>query len=740
MKRIGILALTASLLCGNFHTLNVAAQETDTDISVLEMSADTFSREPHTSLQELTAEREIMALVYMSPEYDVKVAADPESATLVTVPSGQTVFIEDIRRADDGQVWGYVRFYCGENMYRGYIKRSNLACADERFLEWERVNGMNSAVLGATDPMVLRATAAGYTDVEQFPASYQEGLRALKAQHPNWVFVPMNTNLKWNEVIANELSNDRSWVYKTLPADAKGAPADTSGNWFTATPKALQYYMDPRNALTEKGIFQFEQLTYNASYHTESAVTAFLNNTFMKGNKYAPGTQMTYAHIIWTVGRDSAINVSPFHLASRIYQEQGDGTSDLISGTYHGYEGYYNYFNVGATGHADKEVIESGLSYAKKQNWNNAEVSIRGGAALLSANYIRRGQDTLYLEKFNVNPQGTYSLYTHQYMQNIVAPTSEAISIRDLYARANALNSTFVFKIPVFLNMPVKTIAPGQPGETIPEPTTDIYLQIPNGYDTTEVYLDGVAYKPKTSNGKYMITAPDAKARTVVAYRYNASGVPTGKYTWKLTYANGAYTATAVGAEALTEPVANFPDVRKSDWFGPAVQFVYDNGIMTGMGKTFQPNGKLTREQFVQVLYSHSGKPTVTGKSKFPDVRSGQWYEKAVIWATVNGITSGNGDGTFGVGQNISREALAVMLYKYARLKGYDLSSREGLIYRYADGSKVSTWAREAMNWAISQGVISGKGSGGNLATYKLDPQGFATRAECAAMMMKLLN
>lgn len=235
--------------------------------------------------------------------------------------------------------------------------------------------------------------------------------------------------------------------------------------------------------------------------------------------------------------------VSPFHLASRVYQEQGAGTSPLISGTYSGYEGYYNYFNVRASGTTDKEVIENGLAYAKEKRWTDAYYSILGGAQVISANYILKGQDTLYLQKFNVNPNGSYGLYTHQYMQNISAPTSEAKSIKTLYANAGSLDNTFVFKIPVYANMPAIACA-------APTSSMNVALSTPSGYTDTTVWLDGVPYTAVVRNGQYIVTARDTSAKTAVVYQYNGSGVPIGMYLWTLEYKNNAYAVTAQPALA----------------------------------------------------------------------------------------------------------------------------------------------------------------------------------------------
>ena len=199
--------------------------------------------------------------------------------------------------------------------------------------------------------------------------------------------------------------------------------------------------------------------------------------------------------------------------------------------------------------------------------------------------------------------------------------------------------------------------------------------------------------------------------------------------------------STFVFAQNTVDVSTVFRDVKSTDWWYSAVQYAYANGLMTGKSAdTFDPAGKLTRDQFVQVLYSHSGKPNTTAANKFPDVKEDGWYRNAVLWANEKGVVAGNGDGTFGVGKDISREALALMLYKYAGLNNYNLNSDQGVIEQFADGAKVSTWAQEALDWAVTQGIMSGKGTGGDLSTYKLDPQGSATRAECAAMMRMLLT
>jgi len=187
-----------------------------------------------------------------------------------------------------------------------------------------------------------------------------------------------------------------------------------------------------------------------------------------------------------------------------------------------------------------------------------------------------------------------------------------------------------------------------------------------------------------------------------------------------------------------------FDDVNEGDWFVSFVQYVYDNDLMTGKGtNTFAPNTPIRREEFTQILYNHMGKPEVTIDNPYTDVKDA-WYKNSVLWAKENNIANGkvrDEKVVFDVGKDITREELALMLYKYAKLRNYNLERTEGVCEEYKDGSKVSSWAKEAMEWAVSQGIITGKGGkGAEKSEMRIDPQGNATRAECACMMTKLLK
>lgn len=414
----------------------------DNDVHEKEISVNL---EAQNALHELVEDQPVYALVYLCDRYQLLDGPVPQEMTGVSLQSGHQVQIVDYTRTETAFYYK-VKTLVNETEAVGYADREYLAYADERLRAWE------DQYFGK-EMLESAGVQTDYSDVEQFPASYQGNLYELKATHPNWIFVRMDTDAEWNQAVKYELNADedrsRSLVPASYPDSWKYAPYGSGKSWYYASTDALKYCMDPRNFLKEKTIFQFEQLTFNVSYHTQAGVQTFLDTTFMKGD--IPGEGMSYANAFWKIG--DALNVSPYHLASRVYQEQGKGTSPLISGTYAGYENLYNYFNVGASGSTDADVIRTGLTYARDKGWNTRYKSLYGGTEILAKNYISQGQDTLYLQKFDVD-NSSKGMYWHQYMQNILAPSSEAQSILKLYKNAGSLENTFVFRIPVYENMP----------------------------------------------------------------------------------------------------------------------------------------------------------------------------------------------------------------------------------------------------------------------------------------------
>lgn len=300
-----------------------------------------------------------------------------------------------------------------------------------------------------------------------FPESYILPLQKLHVLHPNWNFVISNTNLNWNDVIENEsvpvnknlinFSHSLDKVDKSLlstdgAAYSNGTYYQFQG-WYAPSKQTIAFYMDPRNWLNEKTVFMFEQLSFNANYHTSNVIQTMLNNTFMQGSYYYNGKTWTYADTFVDVGRQK--NVSAVHLASRVLQEQGTKGSATIN--MQGSDGkvYHNYFNILATGSTNEQVIANALTVAKANGWSNPYLSILGGASTISGEYTSVGQDTNYYEKFNtINHK---NLYWHQYMQNVRALPSESIRTYSSYYERGILENSYTFKIPIYNNMPDKT-------------------------------------------------------------------------------------------------------------------------------------------------------------------------------------------------------------------------------------------------------------------------------------------
>ncbi|MCI6552190.1 MAG: Ig-like domain-containing protein [Lachnospiraceae bacterium] len=195
------------------------------------------------------------------------------------------------------------------------------------------------------------------------------------------------------------------------------------------------------------------------------------------------------------------------------------------------------------------------------------------------------------------------------------------------------------------------------------------------------------------------------------------------------------YTVKAVAAQKHW--IFTDVDVVKGNWKYESVKFVYDNDIMGAITGTtnFQPDRPLSRSMFATVLYRMAGEPKVTFENKFTDVPGGKWYSNAIIWAYKNKIVAGYTDGSFGIDDNITREQIAKMLFEYARVSKYDISERNDL-GSFTDKASVSNWAVEYMQWATAVKMITGKPND-DQKTYRMDPKGAATRAECAAMLTR---
>ncbi|NLL77707.1 MAG: hypothetical protein GX235_10760 [Clostridiales bacterium] len=588
-------------------------------VSVNAEKSSVYLSDPENAKNELDTivqSKAVLALVYLCDSYDIKQNPYSRSASAVTVYSGQSVQITGVSEDSRKNIWYKVSLDVQGTSYSGYVEREFLAYSDEDLLAWESQYVTTKKLLKARAFSLQSFSASTVSEeISKFPESYQSALSTLKAVHPNWIFVKMDTGLDWSSAIANENIKDRSLISSSANVAWKTASYDK--NWAYPTDGILAYYMDPRNFLTDKYIFQFELLSYNATYHTETAVQSMLDGTFMSG--IIPEDSRTYSQAFTNIGQ--TLNVSPFHLASRVRQEQGAGNSALISGNYPGYEGLYNYFNIGATGKGDQQVIESGLAKAREYGWTSRYLSLYGGSDIISKNYIRKGQDTLYLQKFNVNSKSTYGLFNHQYMQNIAAPSSEAVSVKNAYASAGSVDKPFVFKIPVYDNMP--GTACKQPS-TLKEVTldktslslaVDATSTLTAFADGSKVSASGVTFASADSS----IATVDANGTVTAIYpgtttiTATVSGGSTASCTITVLKVDPAYTIPALSGITYSpsQTLSNIPLPSGWTWDSPATIPTVTN---SGYPATFTPSdaGKYNTINKILTLTVSKGTPAYT--------------------------------------------------------------------------------------------------------------------------------
>ena len=334
-------------------------------------------------------------------------------------------------------------------------------------------------ILNIIPATIIKSYGATYTysktqndlpdNFENIYPGYKALLEKIVASHPNWTFKLYETGLDWETVINSEYQGHGSSPKNLVPSNYSSAwicsicgtrGYDTSGRWYCASRSAIEHTMDPRNTINETSIFQYLQLSNDKNITKEQVGIMASKISYLNDQKLIDA--------IYEVANNPDYNINPFYIIGKILQEQGSGANALCSGNgYKGqYVGYYNLFNVGASGNGTEQVILNGLAYAKNKGWDTPQKSIMGGLNLLKS-YISRGQNTLYFQKFNVVCAPYYS---NQYAQNILDSQSIGTILKGYYKDANLLDSSFTFIIPLYKNMPTTAV----PSPTITAETGEI--------------------------------------------------------------------------------------------------------------------------------------------------------------------------------------------------------------------------------------------------------------------------
>lgn len=321
-------------------------------------------------------------------------------------------------------------------------------------IKWYRVQKGDIAGYASADYITINATYENdeefeaYLTAQGFPEDYKVKLRALHQDYPKWIFKAQHLTMDYATALNKQAEVGKNLILQSVEGwtsveegayDWKNSiyVSFDSGGWVTAHRNVVDYCIDPRNWLDSTYIFQFEELTYSDT-HTLDGIRAILPDVLDK-------------HAADLLAAAKKADVSAYYLASKIKQE-GTDKNGLGTATVPGYEGYYNFFDIGAYAHSGNGAVTNGAIYAKNAGWNTAAKCLNDSAEIIGKSYIKLGQNTVYYQKFNfVNT--TSGLYGHQYMTNVVGAMSEG-KIRRNSASATELDSALCFVIPVFKNMP----------------------------------------------------------------------------------------------------------------------------------------------------------------------------------------------------------------------------------------------------------------------------------------------
>lgn len=477
-------------------------------------------------------------------------AGTSSSKIIDTLESGNQVSVIGKTNAPDGSLWYYISYFKGRTLKYGYVHGAYIKFVTaeddpefEKYLDsqkfpesyrqylrvlhkvkpqwvfkafhtnlpWDEVfeaeaaNGQSSienTVISSWKSLVLydwvndkysNMGGSGWTQAsDEIVAFYLDPRNFLNDQQVfQFELIEYNPNCHTEEAVETVLNG--TFMYKTVLYEEEVVIEPENTPSPDATETVVPTETEPAGDLPGATVAP----TDSSSTTSTSAPTATQTATPVP-TPTAPQTEIrkvTYAQAFIQVAEE--LDVSPCMLASRVRQEQGTaGTNKLISGTVSGYEGYYNYFNIGATGNGAQEVLINGLKEAVSEGWDSPYKALVGGARKVCNTHIKKGQDTLYLQKFDVD--STYhGIYWHQYMQNIRAASHEGVTVRNSYAQCDILDNAFEFKIPVYLDIPEYACE---------QPTED---RNPN-YKLQSISVTGFSISPtfKTDTVLYTISVP----------------------------------------------------------------------------------------------------------------------------------------------------------------------------------------------------------------------------------------
>ena len=599
LKRCTVLLLIATLLSGNVVYATEDTLLTEGDIS--ETTTETVDNEEE-NLEGNEDEEVVEDTVEVENEEEIEVELEDESQVEMDTSVEQEVESETSEKEVEDTT----------------VDQEQTVVIEEEEPK-EIFEYIDTPIFSETP---TRASVGSYSEeLAKFPSSYQALIKKIHEDHPKWIFVANNIDLDWDDIVDAESKLNRCLLPIKITENSKTSDillskstgdfnpvtgkyvAKDGSNWVSASRLSVANLVDPRNYLTEKYVFAFEEMGYHSAYHTLSTVEKVLDGTDLDGangdisyintSGNTVNTNKTYGEVILSAG--SEFGISPVFLASKIKQETGARlTNGSISGkfSYNGtsYKGYYNFYNIGATATSTGSAVANGLTYAKATDsytlrpWKSPVLAIRGGAKFIVNQYIAKGQNTQYYQKFNTVYKPYYS---HQYVQNVMAVKNEAYSTYSSYKSLGILDKAYVFYVPVYNNMPSRT--------------RNISI---NGAKDTAVTTGTVNLRSGASTGYSIITkVPAGSSITVLSGCYTPITVGTSNelsdpYWYKIKYGsqtgyisanyvkmNSTYTMEEGTSKSISVEITSSSENVYYETSDPGVATVSSTGKITAVGE-----------------------------------------------------------------------------------------------------------------------------------------------------------
>lgn len=568
------------------------------------------------------------------------------------------------------------------------------------------------------------------SDAERMCPGISGMVNNLKNAHSGYNFQFYNTGIDWNEAIIREYQG-----HGASPKNLFNVGEKYSGMWFCpvcgtksydngslrcASMEALKYMMDPRNSISDLSVFQFKSLeSPDVSYDDVVRVIA---GTFLDHEECARAI----------VEASQAYNINGYYLVAKMLTEHGRDGSTLSKGVVKNGVTYYNFFNIEAYGNSISAIITNGTNKAVEEGWTTKRLSILGGAKFCKEEYIGRGQNTCYYQKFNVVHEP--SLFSHQYAQSILSAEIEGEKLRRNYTINGQITGNHTFIIPLYTNMPVT--AQSRPSTaTVNSITYDIAKVTANGglkvrsrQDITSAHIGSIAQGVKVkvlsrgnvqSGGYYwdLVIADGTGLTGYVARNFiqtigqgsNSGSSTPNEYIDRTLVSSINITGNSIVPLGTTTKLT--ANVSPSNATNKNVTWSSSNTTVA----TVDSSGNVTAKAMGKTIITVTAQDGTGVKGvynvqttdlSFTDVAPDSWYYNAAKYCSQNNIITGTSKTTFAPETKLTRGMVVTILY---RMEGEQAVSGAP---KFPDVKDSNQYYYKAVKWATDNKLVNGYNNG----------------------------